>query len=144
MSDEREILDAVQSFYDAFNEMSLEAMASSWSQRDEDVCVHPGWEILRGWRSIRESWRVIFANTGYTRVRLSDLTLDQVGDAAWVCGVENLYTVIGQHTFHSRVAAVNVLIRTSEGWKVTAHHGSPIATDSEPDFEQDADDFDVN
>ncbi|MEL6346419.1 MAG: nuclear transport factor 2 family protein [Myxococcota bacterium] len=130
MTDRDAALAANQAFYDAFNQMDMDAMADIWSQRSEDTCIHPGWELLRGWPAIRNAWRVIFANTDYNRIGLTDLTIEVIGAVARVQCVENLYTVVGDQTIHSQVAATNILVRTTIGWKITLHHGSPIASET--------------
>jgi len=60
MSIEREILDANESFYQAFNRGDLNLMKSVWAQNDSVACIHPGWEVLRGFDVIIQSWEKIF------------------------------------------------------------------------------------
>ena len=36
-------------FYKAFESLSLERMEEVWKRSDEVVCVHPGWDLFRGW-----------------------------------------------------------------------------------------------
>lgn len=120
----REALDA---FYAAFQAMDMAAMGAVWARREQDVCVHPGWEILLGWPVIRESWRAIFANTGFMRFQVADVQVELLGDVARVTNVENLLTVAGAQTSHSQIAATNLFLRTPEGWRMVLHHGSPMA-----------------
>lgn len=127
-SDVAAVQAAVYAFYAAFEALDMQAMSRAWARTEADVCVHPGWEVLEGWPAIRESWRAIFANTGYMRFQITGLRVQVVGDMATATGVENILTVSGVHTAHSQVAATKVLVRTDDGWKVTVHHGSPIAT----------------
>ena len=127
MSDDAAVLAANKAFYDAFEALDLAAMSRVWAHRPTAVCVHPGWEILTGWAAVRESWRAIFAGTGYMRFEASDLTIDVIENVARVTCVENLFQVVEGHTIHSQVAATNLFVRTGEGWKLLVHHGSPIA-----------------
>ena len=126
-ADDRAVRAALDAFYDAFQALDMAAMARVWAQRPQDVCVHPGWEILSGWPVIRESWRAIFANTGFVRFQATDVQVELLGDLARVTNVENLLTVAGQETAHSVIAATNLFLRTPHGWKLTLHHGSPMA-----------------
>jgi ketosteroid isomerase-like protein len=128
MDDDDAVLAANKAFYDAFEALDLAAMSRVWAHRPTATCIHPGWEILSGWDEIRESWRAIFANTGYMRFKASNIRVHVVGNSAWVCCVENLFQVVEGHTIHSQVACTNLFLRTGEGWKMVLHHGSPIAS----------------
>lgn len=127
-SDKAAVLATVHAFYSAFEALDLGAMSRVWLRTEADTCVHPGWEVLHTWPAIRESWRAIFANTGYMRFQATELHVHIDGDTAWVTGVENILSISGVHTAHSQVAATKVLRRTDDGWRITLHHGSPIAT----------------
>ena len=122
------VLEVNQQFYRAFEALSLEMMGEVWACRESDVCIHPGWEILRGWEEIRESWRVIFANTGFMRFEASELSVEIIGAVACLSCVENIFSVVGDMTIHSRVACTNLFHLTEDGWRMVLHHGSPIAS----------------
>ena len=102
MSTERQaLLAANRAFYTAFESMEMQQMTRVWSQRVEDCCIHPGWDILYGWPEIRESWRAIFANTNFMRVELTGVVAEIIGDVGRVVCIENLFTVIDSQTIHS-------------------------------------------
>lgn len=125
-----------QAFYTAFEAMDYDAMAAVWAQRPADICIHPGWPILHGWRDIRASWQAIFAGTGFMRVTLSELSIDISGPVARVCCVENLYSVYEEQAIASQIAATNLFLYTDRGWRMTLHQGSPIGSapvSAEPD-----------
>jgi len=84
--------------------------------------VHPGWPILKGWPAIEQSWRQIFAGPGRTQFILTNETLIIRGDAAWITLEENLVDRGETHT----IAATNVFHRGTNGWRLVAHHGSPV------------------
>ena len=50
-------------FYDAFENLSIETMDKLWKHDADVVCIHPGWDLFRGWLAIKESWITIFSNT---------------------------------------------------------------------------------
>lgn len=127
LADRQAVLAAVDAFYAALQGLDFPAMCALWAQRPQDVCVHPGWEVLHGWPAIRESWRAIFANTGFMRAWASEVQVELLGDLARVTNVENLMTVAGAQTAHSQVAATNLFLRTPDGWRMILHHGSPVA-----------------
>jgi len=116
--------------YAAFEALDFRAMEELWDHTADVVCVHPGWEPLSGWPAVRESWRAIIANTGYMRIRPSEVEVQVEGDLGRVLCIENLYTIMGSQAVHSRVAATNLFRRTPEGWRLVLHHGSPISTDA--------------
>jgi ketosteroid isomerase-like protein len=117
-----QVIAANQAFYDAHEARDLAAMGDVWEQSDRAVCVHPGWPILRGWPSIEESWRRIFGGPGRNQFILTNVSIELVGDAAWVTLDENL--VQGAST--GTVAATNVFVRVGNDWKLVTHHGSPV------------------
>ena len=127
MDDDAAVSEANRAFYRAFEAMDMDQMGQIWSQSDAAVCIHPGWEMLRGWPQIRESWRAIFANTGYMRFEPSEIDIHVLGDTASLSCVENIFTVIDGMTIHSRVACTNLFVRTDAGWQLMMHHGSAIA-----------------
>ena len=71
---------ANERFYQAFEALDLDKMSAVWARRLDDVCIHPGWEILEGWPAIRESWAAIFANTSYMRFEPSDVEVEVFGE----------------------------------------------------------------
>jgi ketosteroid isomerase-like protein len=120
----REVRAANQAFYDAHEQRDLEAMRRVWEHTERAVCVHPGWPILRGWPLIEQSWERILAGPGRNQFILTNLSVAVRGELAWVTVDENL--VDGTAT--GTVAATNLYVRGENGWLLTLHHGSPVAT----------------
>ncbi len=118
-----EVRAANQAFYDAHEARDLEAMAAVWAHDDGVVCVHPGWPILRGWADVEESWRRIFAGPGRNQFIVTNDEVVIAGGVAWVTLDENL--MAGAMT--GTIAATNVYVRAPNGWRLTVHHGSPVA-----------------
>lgn len=129
-SDPSAALAAHDAYYAAFRALDLERMEAAWARRPSDVCVHPGWPPQVGWPAIRESWRGIFAHTGFLRIEVRGLVVEAGPLLARVSGVESLYAVATQGTTVGQVAFTNVLVRTAQGWRVTVHHASPMPTDA--------------
>ncbi len=122
------VLSVNRAFYDAFEALDLDGMRQVWTCTSGDVCIHPGWDIHRGWSEIRESWRAIFAGTGYMRFEVTEVHMrDHAGIVQLTC-IENIYAVAGAVSHHSRVACTNLFVETDQGWRLTLHHGSPIAS----------------
>lgn len=123
-----QLLSANRDFYTAFESMSFADMAAVWAQRPDDCCIHPGWEVLHGWREIRESWRAIFSGTSFVRIDLTGVSAEIHGSVGRVVCVENLLSVVESQAIHSQVACTNLFLLTEAGWRLTLHHGSPIVS----------------
>lgn len=115
-----ELLAANQAFYDAFESRDVDAMAALWEHSDRAVCTHPGWPALNGWPAIEASWRAILQGPRPEQFILTGVRAELVGDVGWVVLDENL--VDGAST----VSAVNLFVRGPEGWRMVAHHASPV------------------
>lgn len=125
---ESELLALNRAFYDAFESLDLDRMRAVWTCTPDDICIHPGWEIYRGWADIQESWRAIFAGTGFMRFELTELVFQHRADLVQLTCIENIYSVTGPVAQHARVACTNLFVETEDGWRLTLHHGSPIAS----------------
>ncbi len=121
-----DVLAANQAFYDAHEARDLEAMGELWERSTRVVCVHPGWPILRSWETVVDSWRRIFSGPGRTQFILTNVEVAIEGRTAWVTLDENLVDT-GAMGAAGAVAATNIFTDTGAGWKLVAHHGSPIA-----------------
>ena len=67
--------DANLSFYNSFESLSIEEMENVWKHDENVICIHPGWEVLIGWTSIRESWHQIFQNADRIAIKVNTLRL---------------------------------------------------------------------
>lgn len=117
-----DVLAVNDTFYAAHEERDLDAMRAVWDHAERVVCVHPGWPILRGWPAVEESWRRIFDGAGRNQFILTNQSVDVGEDLAWVTLEENL---VDRGETHA-IAATNVFGRTVDGWRMVAHHGSPV------------------
>ncbi len=135
-SDEAAIRAADAAFYRAFGDLDFAAMSRCWLHAPDVTCVQPGWSPLHGWEEVRESWRAIFANTGFMTVRPSDVRVQVSGDLGVLTCVENLYSVNPGGTVQGAVACTHVYRRVAGAWKLVVHHGSPIAASRVPDAPQ--------
>jgi ketosteroid isomerase-like protein len=136
-----EVEAANAALYAALEAGDLDALTAVWvSGADADdvrgaVCVHPGWPVLRGRASVLRSYALIMAHTDYIQFFLTDVEVELLGDVALVTCTENILSggeaeeegelgpLVG-----GRVVATNLFRRTSEGWRLWSHHGSPVLT----------------
>lgn len=127
MTDERtQIISANESFYRAFEKKDIEAMSAVWSQGTGSLCIHPGRNVLRGWKEIRSSWELIFRNTQYLEIEIDNLTIEIRDNTAYVVLVENLLQVSSGRRVQAQSVATNIFERMASKWYLVHHHGSPL------------------
>lgn len=113
-------------FYSALELASLEMMEDLWLHEDWVRCVHPGWDLIIGWRRIRESWERIFENGQKMKVSPSQVWVHTTGDVACVTCTENI-TVYNESSFDSvQAVATNMFVRRDGRWLMAHHHASPV------------------
>ena len=96
MTDERtQIISANEAFYRAFEKKDIEAMSAVWSQGTGSLCIHPGRNVLCGWKEIRSSWELIFRNTQYLEIETDILATEIRDNTAYIVLVEKLLQVSG-------------------------------------------------
>lgn len=126
MTDDAErdaVLATNRAFYEAFEAVDLDAMSSVWTHDDRVSCTHPGWATLRGWGPVAASWFAMFQGGERLQFILTNVSCQVVGDVAWVTADEN---ILGSHA-GGTVAALNLFVRTEDGWRMVAHHGGAVA-----------------
>ncbi|WP_106394915.1 nuclear transport factor 2 family protein [Enhygromyxa salina] len=128
-----ELLRANREFYRAFASGDFVAMDRVWSDHLEILCMHPGWELLRGRDRVMASWRGILRRP--TPVRFRDQVVELLGEVAVVACVEVLP--------EAELAATNVFVREEGRWRMLHHQAGLIArsiADQDEDDEDDEDD----
>ena len=124
---ETEVRDVNQKFYQALESLDLEAMEGVWLHHDLVRCVHPGWPMLAGWESVRESWEEIFRNTESMLVSTRDVALHIEGGVGWVTCTERVTSKRADRSETALVQATNLFLRRDGEWKMVLHHASPLA-----------------
>lgn len=131
---EQTIQDINIQFYKAFESLSLERMEQVWKHSDDVVCVHPGWDLFRGWTAVRESWMTIFQNTKRIQFIITNAKVRAFENiVAIVVCLENIETIINQDKIIMGVIATNIferqrIVRNDEDeWLMIHHHGSPVS-----------------
>ncbi|QGZ49604.1 DUF4440 domain-containing protein [Streptomyces sp. QHH-9511] len=132
-------------FYEAMERGDFEEVSDLWLDDGATPisCVHPGWPVLSGRGEVLRSYALIMANTEYIQFFLTDVKVSLAGDVAVVTCTENILSggpaedgaelgpLVGQ-----LVVATNVFRRTSEGWRIWSHHGSPVLTESDEEEDE--------
>lgn len=126
-ADEAAVRDLNRRFYQAFETRDLDAMSDVWEHSDRIACTHPGWATLHGWGAVSGSWFALFGGPQQLEIILTNDVVAVAGDTAWVTVDENLINRDASGT----VAALNVFVRQGDRWAMVAHHGSPVANQSQ-------------
>lgn len=134
--DRNAVLEANAAFYEAFESGRIESMERVWTGTEIDRCIHPGWPILSGWESVRQSWLGIFNGSSQIRIEIDEVEVLVAGDLAFVTCVETFEAVAGGQPVHASVAATNLFQRRGAQWRMIHHHGSPLARERERERER--------
>lgn len=127
MTDEHsEVLAANEAFYRAFEKKDISAMSGVWSQGTGSLCIHPGRNVLRGWKAIGESWEQIFKNTSYIEVETQIITTEVRSNIAYIVLLETLLQVSRGRRVQAQSMATNIFERMGSSWYLVSHHGSPL------------------
>ena len=122
--DAAEVEEANARFYRAFESLEIAEMDAVWSHRDDVRCIHPGWCLLSGWDTVRQSWAAIFKGSREMRFSLSDVDVHVTGDLAWVTCTENILSQARGQVAVTSLLATNVFERRGGEWLMTHHHAS--------------------
>lgn len=117
---------ANRAFYEAFENLDMQAMEACWQPGADVSCLHPGGPWLQGWDDVMASWEAIMANTGYIEFEIDVLSVRISDPVAWVTCTERITSVGQGGTAEAEVAATNVFLLGGDGWRLVLHHGSPV------------------
>ena len=121
--------DAEAQFYEALRDGDIDKLMAVWADDDEVVCVHPGGPRIVGPRAIRTAFEAIFAE-GRIQAEIERVRRVHTLDAAMHSVVERVHLALPQGPRTAFVMATNVYVKTTQGWRMVAHHASP-GTDTE-------------
>jgi ketosteroid isomerase-like protein len=135
MSDATDVAAANTAFYTAIESGDLQSIEAIWDGADDIACVHLGWPPVRGRSRVLRSWAVIMANTAYLQFFPMGVDIAIAGDVAVVACEHSLLARITENEGGlgetARVVATNVFRRRGDGWRLWAHHASPVMTSSD-------------
>ena len=117
--------DAESAFYEALTKADLDAMMAVWADDDDIYCVHPNGARISGVENVRESWRQIFSSGQTLRFQLRESQVVQ-GMMLAVHSVYEHITIAGEARPQAPMIATNGYFRTERGWRMVAHHASPV------------------
>ena len=121
--------DVETAFYEALERFDIDAMMAVWAEDEDVVCVHPGGPRLVGYTTVREAWQRIFANGRKLQVRLSQQKTVTTPFAVVSTLLEHIAST-DDGKLSAPVAATNIYVRGALGWRMVAHHASPVPPSS--------------
>ncbi len=113
-------------FYKAFENFNLEEMENIWAKVDEAVCIHPGWNILIGWESIRDSWTKIFENESLMKFTIRNPRVQLAVNSGIVTCIEEIFVTTNNTISQTFIASTNIFKKMNGKLKMVYHHSSPI------------------
>ena len=116
--------DVEAAFYEALQHGDIDALMACWADEDDIVCVHPGGPRLVGAVAIRGAFEAMFGRGTIRATPERVRRIDALGAAVHnVPERVDLLTTEGPQ--HAWVVATNVYLKTTQGWRLAAHHASP-------------------
>ncbi len=112
------LLAANLEFYRAFTMHDVAAMDRVWAAETPVLCLHPGWELLRGREAVMESWRQILTNPEAPRVVVHE-------DQAFLFGEVGIVTC-EEELDGGSLAATNMFVKEQGRWRLVHHQPGPI------------------
>jgi ketosteroid isomerase-like protein len=110
--------------YEAMRRGDVEGLMALWSDDDEICCIHPGGKRLVGASAIRASFEAIFGNGAIDaephRVRRVESHSSAVHSV-----LERIRVRSAEGEQFAWVIATNVYVKSTDGWRLVAHHASP-------------------
>jgi ketosteroid isomerase-like protein len=122
----QDVLAANQAFYQAFEQLDINALSVIWSKDPKVTCIHPGRVALRGWEQIRFSWDQIFRNTKQLEVAADIILTEVQGNLGYVILVENLVQVVPEERIEVQTMVTNVFEYEGGNWFLVHRHTSPL------------------
>lgn len=119
-------------FYDAMQAGDIERLMSCWADEDEVICVHPGGPRLVGLGAVRAAFESVF-NSGNVRVHIQALRKVESMTSAVHSVREHIEILTNEGPVEAFAIATNVYHKTTQGWRLVAHHVSPGSLQEAPD-----------
>jgi ketosteroid isomerase-like protein len=120
----RSALDALASFYLAFNTRDLDLMEAVWLGGREPSMDNPIGGIRRGWEEIRLGYQKLFSGPAQVHVEFYDYSIHEYGTVAVVVGRERGWCQTPAGRMDLQIRTSRIFVRKEGEWKQLHHHGS--------------------
>jgi uncharacterized protein (TIGR02246 family) len=125
--------DAEAQFYEALRDGDLDRVMAVWADDEDVICVHPGGTRVIGPQAVRAAFEAIFAN-GNIVVHPEHVQRVLAMGSAVHSVLERIDVVTEEGPRTGWIVATNVYVKTTQGWRMVAHHASPGAADESHDL----------
>lgn len=116
--------DIEASFYEALQTSDLDRLMACWADDDDVICIHPGGPRLVGLGAIRAAFEAMFSR-GQLRISPQVLRkIDAMGSSVHSLQ-ERIEILTNEGPVDAFVMATNIYHKTTQGWRLVAHHASP-------------------
>jgi ketosteroid isomerase-like protein len=116
--------DIEAAFYEAMQNGDIEKLMACWADEDDVFCVHPGGPRVVGAGAIRAAFDAMFSN-GRIRAWPQQVRKVEALASAVHSVLERIEVMTDSGPANAWVLATNIYHRTSQGWRMVAHHASP-------------------
>ena len=111
-------------FYDALQNGDIDKLMACWADEDDVFCVYPGGPRVVGAGAIRAAFDAMFSN-GRIRAWPQQVRKVEALASAVHSVLERIEVMTDSGPANAWVLATNIYHRTSQGWRMVAHHASP-------------------
>lgn len=125
--------DVEAQFYEGLREGDLDKVMSVWSEEDEVLCIHPGGARMVGVLAVRTAFEAVFTG-GPVPVFAENVRRVQSLSCAVHSVMERLDVQTERGPRSGWVMSTNVYMKTTQGWRMVAHHASPATEDELPEI----------
>src|ERR1700739_45054 len=109
-----------QAFYEALESADIDAVADTWLDDDDVVCVHPGGARLVVYSAVRSSLAALLAN-GPVQIRTISRKCFESPTIAVTNVIEEVVVTQSGTRQLVHVIATNAFTKTPSGWKMVRH-----------------------
>lgn len=114
---------AEDAYYDAIDELDIEALMAAWEESEEVLCLLPMMPAQRGKGPIREAWSSLLEPDHRLDIEVVHLSWIETPELA-IHLVEERVKAPQQPEAQS-VYASNIYRKGADGWKLLMHQNSP-------------------
>ena len=121
--------EAENAFYDALENLDVDAMMNVWSDDETVVCVLPFSERQHGRDEVLQGWLDYFCTLEPIKVQLHQPQYTHGPRLAVHVLYQHAYTASGNHPKPTLIVT-NIYKKTNEEWQMIMHQASPLETNT--------------
>ncbi|HEY3635841.1 MAG TPA: nuclear transport factor 2 family protein [Caldimonas sp.] len=118
--------------YESMRRGDVDRLMALWSDDEEICCIHPGGARLLGAAAIRASFEAMFGQ-GTVDAEPHRVRRLESHSSAVHSVLERIRVMTKEGERFAWVVATNVYLKSSQGWRLVAHHASPGSADEAQD-----------